>query len=257
MVTATTANTKTGWNLIGATQTNFDYEQICVYMGWATTPNFANFVVDIGVSTSTATGFYVLAENLRLEQGLFTNEAQSVYYLPLHVPKGSQLGTRISCSVASGSMSITVVGSSRGIRGVPGYARCFAIGTATSSRGITLLATTGGPSTVGAYSVLTTNCPRRADAIFAHLGINGDTSKAAAMTWLLDIAAGTATDAVYDVLQDLFFETETILDKPMICISPIFPIDIAAGYAVQARMQTTSTATADSAVDLLLYGLEP
>lgn len=251
-VSATTANTKTGWTNLGAT-TNFDWEQMHVVLGGATTVT-ANLTVDIGIGTGT--GSFVLIQDLRFDTTRVADSGQSNYFVPVHVPKGSQLSARVSGSVASSQIDITLIGSSRGLRGMPGYSRAFAISTATLSRGITLLATTG-TNVEGNYSVLTTNCPRFADAIFGHVGLAADVTKTVRMSWLIDIAYGTATGAVFNVIEDIYFRSETTLDTLCDSIFGPFPVSIGNTFAVQARAQTTSTATADNTLDIMLYGLEP
>lgn len=250
LTAAASANTKGTYSTVGSS-TSFDYEAITVY--FYRNSASANYTIDLAVQISG--GNHIKAADLRFDGFRVANGRADVYYLPIHIPSGSQLSARCQSSSASATCQIIVIGHSRGRQLEPGFSRCFAISTATLSRGITLLATTGA-NTEGAQSILTTNCPRASKSIMVHIGLDADTARTAAMSWLVDVGWGTATNNIIWHLTNMFSHAETTLDLPYPIVQGIFAADIATGDKVSARMQTSSTATADSRRDIFVWGFE-
>lgn len=247
-VTAGSAGTKGTWTSIGGT-TSFTYEAITVFFGRSVTAT--NYIFDIGIQVSGTS--FVIAQDIRLEGSRIAGGCTGAVYLPLHVPSGSQLQARVQGAIGAGSIDFVIIGHSQGIGGAPGYARCEAISTSTTSRGDTLLP---GPTanTKGTTVVATNNAKNNYDAIWAYIASDGDSGKTTAIGWLIDIGWGSSTANAPWMIQNFPMMSEITLDLPQPLVHPLWPATIIQGGAVQARCQSTSTATADNKLDIMIYG---
>lgn len=243
--TPTTANTKGSWVAIGTT--TFDYNMLTVHMGRSGAAG--DYVIDIGVDDGAGNTFVLVPD---LYMSVLTTVERYVARLPLYVPKGAALKARVACSLASANtVGVYVTGGSAGWHGAPGFGKCFALYTPTSSSGPVVDA--GATAvTKGAWTVLTSSSAARACAVLVAVGGATLTSTTTSPSFLFDVGIG-ATGSQYVWISDQpIRSTTTHLTQPRIH-GPFFG-DIPSGTQLQVRASCTSATAAERTFSVAAHG---
>jgi len=240
-------NVKGAYVDIGST-TSFDYEWMVVMFG---TGGGQNFVIDLAINVGG--NRFIIAEDLRYCNLRAVQEQWDGYFLPLHVPSGSQLSMRCAASSGSQTVQVVIIGYSSGPFGAPGYSRCRAFYTPSSSRGIDC-----DPGTVAHTKTRTQiigSTPERAVALMAYIGPDNDIA-AAGTRWLFDIEAGGA-GAEQVLLPNLYLGRGAPYDIPTSMVFGPYPCDIPSASRMSCNIQCNVTTAGDRTVDVALWGFVP
>jgi len=246
-VTAGAINVKGAWVSLG--QTTFGWNWLNLMLAQTVA---SDKVIDIGVS-GDGTNWWSIAENIRLAGRKNADTIQSIA-LPLRIRDGAFVGLRVAASTASHIVRATILGSSVGILGSPGYARAVSLYTPATSRGVTV-DPGATANTKGAWAEIDAAAGESVDAIYVMVGQNADVTRTAVASALLDIGMGTASNE-FVMLPDLSMYWTTTLDGPQINIGPI-PCYIPLGSRVVARAQCTDVAAGDRTMDVGILGFVP
>jgi len=246
-ITGGAANTKGSYTDIGAT-TTFDYEAISVFFGNASTT--ANFVFDIAINVGG--NRFIIAEDLHSEN-LKDGHWASYDPLPIHVPSGSQLSARCAASVASATIDLIIIGHSIGLFGAPGYSRCRALYTPSSSRGINC--DPGGTAHTKTRTQITASTPDRVVGLMVTIGGGGDAARSATR-WLFDIEAGGAGSEQV-IIPNMFAGCGPTCDVPPQTVFGPFPCDIPTATRLACNIQCSITTAGDRVPDICLHGFVP
>lgn len=247
MTSGGSANTKGSWTDIGAT-TSFDYNAItfCFANGHA-----AEFMFDFGVSDGS--NRWNLISDLHLPFVRQANESYLHITLPLYVPAGSQLSGRVAASSSSLIAAVNFIGHASGLGGAPGFSKCVTLFSPSSSRGVAVDAG-GSANTKGSWAQIIASTPEDVKAMFAIVGQNGDVSRAATSSALIDIGVG-AGGSEFVLYPDAFVSWGTTADGPINnCGIPVFACDVPAGSRIAGRMQANTITAGDRTIDIALYG---
>jgi len=248
---AGSVNTKGSYTDIGGT-TSFDYEWIVVVIGNGSPGgNAADYVLDMAINV--AGNRFIVAEDLRYSNIRAAAEQWDIYSLPLHIPSGSQLSARCAASVASTNFQVVIIGYSSGPFGAPGYSRCRAFYTPTSSRGINC--DPGAVAHTKTRTQIIASTPDRAVAFMAYVGPNADIS-ASATRWLFDIEYGAAGSEQV-ILPNPYLGRGAPYDIPTSKVFGPYPCDIPAASRMSVNIQSHVTTDGDRDVDVALWGFVP
>lgn len=253
-ITSGVANAKGSWATI-KTATGFTYEGVTVYFANnAGTAATFDFMVDIGIDDG-AGNVFVIVPDIHWAPCYRASEHNLALSIPVHVPSGSKLVARAACSngLSAGTISCIIVGHSANPGGFPGYSHAVALFTPSLSRGVAIDpgAVT---NTKGAWAQLIASCPNDIEAIFGVIGFNGDTSRAATGSALLDIGIGAAA-AEFIILPDFSFTWGLTWDGPNDVFFQSVACVIPTGTRVAARGQCSHATAGDRTWDIALYGL--
>ena len=251
----TSANVKGSWVDLGAA-TGFAYEAftVCVHSEGDASPVVADFMLDLGISDGSNRAIIVadlhcaFAKAIR-EQGL-------QIYIPVHVPAGAQLSARVASSVAAEALALVVIGHASGLGGAPGFSRCVALFTPRSSRGINV-DPGGSANTKSGWTEITSSCPENIGAMFGLVGYDGDVSRAASASMLIDIGIGAASSE-FVLYPNASIHWGAVKDGPSNCPRiPVFACNVPKTTRIAARAQCLHATDSDRDIDLALYGLVP
>lgn len=252
IVTASgTANTKGSWTQVGS-NTGFAYEGITLYVSRSSAS--ADYIVDIGIDDGSGNVF-VLVENFYFSSIRFSAEFNTGIHIPVHVPDNAVLVARCSASTASATVRVVIVGHSANPGGYPGFSRAIALFTPATSRAVAV-DPGGSANTKGSWVQLTASSGEDVAAVFGVVGFNGDFSRAATASMLLDIGVGAASSE-FVAVPNVALSWEQIIDGPSDIFFGPFAADIPLGTRVAARAQCDITTAGDRTADLALYGLVP
>lgn len=242
---AASANTKGSWVSLGTP--SFQYEAFDLV---AAQTAASNKLIDIGINDGSG-NWHVIVDNLQFPGSKNADELKS-YRLPIRLKSGQEVGMRIQASSASHVLIATLHGCSRGDGGAPGYSRMVRLSTTTTSRG-TAVDPGGTASTKGAWAEVIASTAQHYDALFVVVGQNGDTTRTATATALMDIGQG-ASSSEHVILENVVMRWTTTLDGPTLLLGPI-PIQIPAGVRLAARGACTDATAGDRTFDVSLFGL--
>lgn len=240
-------DTKGSWVDLGGV-TSFAYEGftvICMVNGGT------DVLFDIGISDGT--NRFVIAEDIEYAGRKQVDEQNLALHIPVHVPAGSQLSARCQSSTASDFFRLHLIGHSANPGGYPGFSRAVKLFTVNGSRG-TAIDPGGTANTKGSWTELIASCPADVGAIFGVVGFNGDVTRAATASMLLDIGIGAASSE-FVLVPDMSIAWEATWDGPNDVFFQPIGVNIPEGSRVAARAQCSLNTAGDRTVDLALYGL--
>jgi len=245
---AASANTKGSYADIGAV-TSFDYEAVSLMFGNSSAA--ADFVFDLSINVGG--NRFIIADDLRHCDVKDGHWAQ-YHMLPIHVPAGSQLSIRCASSVLSTTLDILIVGHSSSLFGGPGYSRCIALYTPSSSRGINC--DPGATNNTKTRTQITASTPQRVVALMVGSGGGGDASRSAVHRWLFDIEQGGAGSEQV-IIPNIYQGCNSTGDLPTQTVLGPFPCDIAAGTRLSCNIQDSNNTSGDRVLDIALHGFVP
>lgn len=244
ITTGGTSNTMGSWAVLGTP--SFQYEAVLVSMA-GTGPN--DYLYDIGVNDGSG-NWHVIADRLRIPNDKGADYMQGDY-LPLRIKSGQEVGIRAQSTSTLSSIIATLTGFSCGRKGTPGYAQMDLLSGSASSRG-TAIDQGATANTKGAWTQLTASTSVEYDALFIAVGTNGDVTRTATNTSLLDIGVGSAGNE-YVIVSDLFLRWSSTLDGPRSTVG-VMPVGVGAGKRIVARAAGSDTAAGDRTMDVTLHG---
>ena len=245
---AASANTKGSYADIGAV-TSFDYEAVSLMFGNSSAA--ADFVFDLSINVGG--NRFIIAGDLRHCDVKDGHWAQ-YHMLPIHVPAGSQLSIRCASSVLSTTLDILIVGHSSSLFGGPGYSRCIALYTPSSSPGINC--DPGATNNTKTRTQITASTPQRVVALMVGSGGGGDASRSAVHRWLFDIEQGGAGSEQV-IIPNIYQGCNSTGDLPTQTVLGPFPCDIAAGTRLSCNIQDSNNTSGDRVLDIALHGFVP
>jgi len=243
-------DTKGSYTDIGST-TSFDYEWLLLFIGKGAGAASDDYVLDLAINVGG--NRFIIAENLRYCNRKASNEQWDGYALPLHVPSGSQLSVRSQAAGATRTCEVVIIGYSSGPFGAPGYSRCRAFYTPTTSRGINC--DPGAVAHTKTRTQITASTTDRAVALLVYVGPNADVA-AAATRWLFDIEVGGA-GAEQVLLPNMYSGRGAPYDMPVSMVFGPYPCDIPSGSRLSVNIQSHVTTDGDRDVDVALWGFVP
>jgi hypothetical protein len=243
------ANTKGAFSSAGSA--TFDYNAITINLSDSNVAT--DYVVDIAVGSSTTLNS-IIVPNLRLPSLKAIGYGNVSITLPISIRSGATIYARCADALGNSSCEVIVIGHSNGLGGVPGFSRCIALYTPSSSRGIAVDAG-GTANTKGSWTEITASTSNRIAGMFAIVGPNNDVARVSARH-LLDIGVGPSGSEV-DVVEDLLLVQETTDDCPMPTALGPWSCDIPSGSRIAARLQSSTNTAGDRTIDLAVYGLVP
>lgn len=251
LVTASaTANAKGNWASLGQAARSYDL----FHVGVGASSAAADYVFDIGLSADGSTGWFAIAENLRLGALKGAADLFLSYAIPVRIPDGFFVGMRCAASTGSSTLRGIVTAATSTPLGAGGFAECKAYYTAATSRGTTIDAGATANTKPAWTSVGTVGTNETIDAIMIGIGPNADVTRTAATTGLLDIGVGAA-GAQYAVLENILWGFTTTSDTPYPSVIGPLPVSIPTGVDIWARMQSTNNSAGDRTIDLAIWGL--
>jgi len=243
-----TANTKGSYTDIGST-ISFDYEWIVLAVGAGS--GAADYVFDLAINVGG--NRFTIAADLRYCNRRVANQQWDIFVLPIHVPSGSQLSVRCASSTSSATLEIVIIGYSSGPFGAPGYSRCLAFYTPSTSMGINC--DPGAVANTKTRTQIIASTPGRAVALLAYVGPNADIS-ASATRWLFDIETGGAGSEQV-LLPNLYLGRGAPYDIPTSMVFGPYPCDIPTASRMSVNIQSHVTTDGDRDVDVALWGFVP
>jgi hypothetical protein len=242
---AASANTKGSWVAIGSA-TSRDYQ--CIWVSMTAQNAQTDYLVDIGITDGANT--FVIMPNLRLA-ALAGNLTGAVHVtLPLHIAGGAQLAARCQATTASRFCLITIVGSSMGYNGAPGYAYGSQLYTDGTSRGEDFDPTVA--NTMTAWNNLATTATA-ISAILLAVGPAAQVTRAAGRNYMLDVSQGAAASEMV-ILDNIPLAQSLIDQRPLPCYLGPFIISIGRTQRVNARVQTTDVTAGERKIDVACWG---
>jgi len=245
-ITSGSANVKGSWvELIAST--GIDYNTIELFVRTFTA---AQLLMDIGIGS--AGNEVVVAENLYVGAAGSTRGQMTNMQLPIYIPSGTRISCRTQASSSSTGVLCSGVGYSGGIGGTRGRAKVIANGADTSDSGGVAVDAGGVADTKGSWVEITsaTSVDARELLLITGVGLNSSLSVA---DFLVDIGIGSAgneeiivpnihlfTDATADVMSHTFIR---------------LPIQVPNGTRIACRMQSSTTASPDDILDMVVYGV--
>lgn len=239
-----TANAKGSWTSLGTP--SFQYEAFDVVLAQTAA---SNKCIDIGINDGSG-NWHVIVADLQFNGSKSADEMKA-FCLPVRLKSGQQVGMRMQASTGSHVVIATLHGYSRGDSGAPGYSRMVRLSVTTTSRG-TAVDPGATASTKGAWAEITASTAQHYDAFFLIVGQNGDVTRTATATALMDIGLGAASSERV-LLGNVFMRWTTTLDGPVTQMGPI-PIQIPAGVRLAARGACTDATAGDRTFDVAMYG---
>lgn len=236
------ANLKGSWTDIGGA-TAFTYEAFSLTMYAA---NTTDYVVDVGISDGANRA--TIVSNLRLSGLRLAEAGWAHYFIPVHVPAGSQLSIRCAGATVSPSLRAVLTGYATGIGGSPGFSRAVALYTPGTSRGISV---TPGSGVESSWFEISSSCPEDIAAVFGFIGYGNDIARATANLMKVDLGLGAAASE-QTIYADFCMCYGSQRDGPNI-VWPIFACDIPKTTRIAARAQ--ANLGTDIVFDLGLWGL--
>ena len=177
----------------------------------------------------------------------------AVQQLPLYVPRGSVLTLRGE-SVSATSFRVHIVGLSRGLLGMPGFARCFRLYTPVTRRGAVIDAGATA-NTKGAWVELISAVPSNIRALTFSIDQANDVARTAC-TWLFDLGIGAAgSEQVIVPNIQLATDATSSMVTPN-TFGPI-PVGIPSGVRLAARAQCSINTAGDRTFGLAVWGFGP
>lgn len=251
LVTASaTPSAKGNWASLGQASRSYGL----FHVGIGASSAAADYVFDIGLSADGSTGWFAIAENLRISGLKGAADLFLSYSIPVRIPEGFFVGIRCASSTASATLRAIVTAATSMPLGAGSFSECKAYYTATTSRGVTIDAGSTANTKPAWTSVGTVGANEMVDAIMIGIGPNADVTRTAATTGLLDIGVGSA-GAQYVVLQNILWGFTTTSDTPFPNVIGPLPVSIPQSSTIWARMQSTNTAAGDRTIDLAIWGL--
>lgn len=247
-LTAGAANTKGSYTQLVAA-TDFEAGALLVMLGVSSAA--ANYLVDIAIGGAGSE--QVLVPDLLYFSGVGGNIGMH-YPLPLHVPAGARIAARCQSTSAAATMRASVALTPFSPQMNPPCHRVTAYGANAADSGGTLLSGSGSANGLGAYSQLSSAITNPTRYLMAVLGNAGDDARST-IHFLLDIATGAAASEVTR-LSNLYFNTESATDRPHPDVMGPFPMTIAAGTRLAARIRNSATTAGDRDIDCVAYGLD-
>lgn len=245
-----TANTKGNWTSLGQASRAYEFIHASIGAAGAT----ADFVFDVGLSANGSTGWYSIAENLRLSSLKAANDLFLAYSIPIRVPDGFFVGVRSASSVGGQNFRSLVTLATSTPLSAGTFSECKALYIPGTSRGITI-DPGATANTKGAWTNITTiAADETIDAIMLGIGPNNDVARTANGQGLLDIGVGT-TGNQYVVIENILWGFSTTTDFPFPNVIGPFPVSIPPGTDIWARAQSTNNAAGDRTIDLAIWGL--
>lgn len=240
-----TANAKGSWTSLGTPSFQYEaFDLVCAQTA------ASNKCIDIGVNDGSG-NWHVIVDSLQHPGSKSADELKS-WRLPIRLKSGQQVGMRIQASTASHVLIATLHGYSRGDGGAPGYSRMVRLSTTTNSRGTAVDPGATASTKPATWTQIIASTAQHYDALFAVVGQNGDTTRTATATALMDIGIGAALSE-RAILENVVMRWTTTLDGPTLILGPI-PVQVPAGVRLAARGACTDATAGDRTWDLSLFG---
>jgi hypothetical protein len=238
-------NVKGSWTSLGTPTFAYDHIAVSIAQTAASAKLF-----DIGINDGSG-NWFVIAENIHFP-GTKYADTIFAYDFPLHVEAGQQVGMRVQASTGSHVLNATLTGFSRGVYGAPGYSRLLKLDGGTANSRGTALDAGATANTKSAWTQLTASTSVSVDALYAIIGFNGDVTRTANATALMDIGVGSAGNE-FSIIENYFMRWTTTTDGPMLVCGTL-PVEIEGGVRVAARLACSDATAGDRTIDLNLYG---
>lgn len=249
LTTSATASTKGTWVSLGITPASTWGTLGIVLTPFGNEPT--DFLVD--VAQGDGTNFSILVPDLHVptSSGFLYSSGISPL-LPLSVQQGVAIYARAASAPGSDNINISVRGGP-GLWGAPGFSRAVALFTPGTSRGVAIDpgATANTP---GSWTQMTTGVSQRIGAVLLVLGTAGVTTRAATMSWLVDIGIG-ASGSQQTLVSGLPASVATATAALWPAMFGPFACDIPASTAWWVRAQCSANTASTRTFDASLYGL--
>lgn len=247
-ITSGAANTKGSWTeLIASTAFNATGIVVQISHGAA-----VNYLIDIGIGAGGSE--VVLIPDIAVTPNTTGPSGHMRLLFPIALPAGTRIATR--CQASTGSSLIRVSGYLLG----GGFAlpaplgRVTAYGISTSTSRGTNVDPGGTAHTKGSYAELVASSANPIKALALTVGYVLQTSTNTGR-WFLDLAIGAAGSEQV-IIPNLYFIVHPEIDGFASMFAGPFPIEIAAGTRLAARVQSQLIATAERDLDLAVYGID-
>lgn len=247
VVTGGSANTKGSYTeLIASTGIDYNHIEIFVRDSEAT-----DILLDISVGS--AGNEVVVASNLYISSTAGSTKRMIITIpIPIHIPVGTRISARCQAGGASDICLVNGVGYSSGLGGQRGRAKVVAYGDDTAASGGTAVDAGGVAHTKGSYVQLTASTNEQLKEIMLIVGLNANTAMSTS-GFLVDIAVGAAASEEV-LVPNIALYTDSANDSVSQAVFRC-PIAIPAGTRIAVRMQSTTTASPDDILDMVVYGV--
>lgn len=211
-----------------------------------------SFLVDI--ATGGAGSEVDLVSNVLLSVGGDVAGANMQFFVPIPIASGTRISARCQCTVASGTVSVsllTVAGELAHLL-TSAIAHTYGANTGTS-RGTQVdpggSANTKGTAVEFSAAISTTNNLKWLLVIPG----NQQNAAMAAAKWAVDVVSGASLNVTE--VPDLILTSNTVFDAvipPVYCV----PVDIANGTRIGLKAKCSTTDATDRLLDFVLIGIE-
>lgn len=244
-----TSGAKGSWTTLGTA--NFDINVLILTVTQITA---AQQMIDIGVNDGSG-NVRVIAENLIMDGRYPPFRVAYTWTLPLLIPGGSILVARSQASTNNRNVGLVATGSSIGLRGMPGYRKCFPLYAITGTLPTTTPHDPG--ATANTLSAWGNAHTAPADVFALGVMINGGSDlirgTSTVIRWLANVGASYGAGyriVVPDILAEHNLQSGYL--HP-VWHGPI-SVYIPSGTSVAVQAQSSSNVAGDRALDILPYG---
>jgi hypothetical protein len=245
------ADTKGDWTDV--LTTTYDWQSFDVVFS---NVELADFVVDIGYLVDEDV-YQVIAPDLRVAGSVAARNGVTMYRLPLHVPAGKDIVFRCADGTGAGTLYASLYGHTEGA----GYSRMVALYTPVAGSKGVVVDPGGTANTKGSYAQLVASSSARVVALTAHVGTNGEATRAAPQTAAIDIGIGGTAGAAVAAQRVLLSNLLVSADATGVSWQPNvfgpFPVDLAAATRFAARAQCDVNTADERTMDVALWGFVP
>lgn len=232
------ANTMGNWVSLGTS--TFAYEMFSVMDANAAGSTSAMYACDIGIYDGTT--YTPILSNWIVESTGSTTATPFGFVVPVHVPKGAQVGARVqSSSAGAAAAHLAVCGVAIGHAGQPGYSRGFNLVALSSTVGTACVSAAG--ANTKARTAVVASTLERAEALMCIVRTNN-----AGRSFAYDIEIGSAGNEAPLLTSMLFAAGAT---SAMLVATPTLRRSIPASSRLACNVQCT---TGSSTLNVMPYG---